>query len=85
MSVAVKPLALPEFSSSVREALENNRCHEVWSKMIRELAEYYIKYNPEIKSDTAKFQEIGRMMFDKYKSIQRLGKHPWVSIYNIIS
>ena len=83
LSAGVKPLNLPEFSSGVREALENNRCHEVWSKMIRELAEYYIKFYPEMRSDTVKFQEIGRMMFEKYRCIERLGKNPWVSIPDI--
>lgn len=47
--------------------------------MIRELAEYYMKYHPELRCDTGKFQEIGKMMYQKYNCIERLGKHPWVS------
>lgn len=78
MSRNSRPLALPDFSSSVREALDNNRCHEIWTKMIREMAEYYMKYHPELRSDTAKFQEIGRMMYQQYRCVERLGKHPWV-------
>ena len=71
-------LSLPEFSSPLKQRLENGKTREVWAEMLRELTDFYENLDQYQAEGFHAFSKVGELMFKAYPSIARTGLHPWV-------
>ena len=78
-------LDLPQFSSGVLQALQEDRSSEVWSELIDELLLYFARKFPTRMNNPRDYQQVGRKMFKSYPCIKRFGSHPWSALMTSLS
>ena len=67
-------LPLPDFTQTVANALRNGDSLGVWNTMIDQAFNFYSANFLNECDGVAVYQQIGRDMYRKYRSIQREGK-----------
>ena len=69
------PLPLPDFTHTIKYALRNGDSITVWNTMIDQAYNFYSANYIHECDGIAVYQQIGRDMYRKYRSIQREGKN----------